>query len=51
MPAGFAVGLSFLVLWSASIYWGSRLDRERELRRAEQSAWEAQQDESGVSGD
>ncbi|AZN29742.1 DUF4233 domain-containing protein [Flaviflexus salsibiostraticola] len=54
MPAGFAVGLSFLVLWSASIYWGMRLDREREQRRAEQAAWEAEQedqDEQDVSGD
>lgn len=51
MPASFAVGLSFLALWTASIYWGNKLDRERERRRAEQAAWEAEhRDESDAPG-
>lgn len=42
MPAAFAVGLSFLALWIACLYWGTKLDRERAERRAEQAAWEAE---------
>lgn len=42
MPEAFAVGVSFLALWSASIYWGIKLDRERDQRRSEQAAWEAE---------
>lgn len=40
MPIALTVGISFLILWIASIYWGSKLDREREERRREQAEWE-----------
>ncbi|WP_182170398.1 DUF4233 domain-containing protein [Flaviflexus equikiangi] len=49
MPAAVVVGASFLALWVASIYWGIKLDRERDQRRAEQAAWEAAHDDGPIS--
>lgn len=40
LPEGFVVGITFLILWIAAIYWGAKLDRERDLRRYEQAEWE-----------
>ena len=47
MPIALIVGLSFLALWIASIYWGAKLDRERADRRREQTQWE----KDNMSGD
>lgn len=41
MPGSLVVSVVFLGLWIASLYWGVKIDREREQRRAEQAAWEA----------
>lgn len=41
MPGSLVVSIVFLGLWIASLYWGMRIDKEREQRRAEQAAWEA----------
>ncbi|MDO5724604.1 MAG: DUF4233 domain-containing protein [Flaviflexus sp.] len=41
MPGSLVVSIVFLGLWIASLYWGVKIDREREERRAEQAAWEA----------
>lgn len=49
MPAAFVVGISFLILWISSIYWGAKLDREREERRREQEAWERENREESES--
>lgn len=50
MPVSLVVGITFLALWVASIYWGSKLDREREVRRVEQAQWEAEQEANAHEG-
>lgn len=47
LPEGLVVGITFLILWVAAIYWGAKLDRERAERRFEQAEWERNNLEAG----
>lgn len=47
IPEALILGLSFLALWIASIWFGRKLDAERDVRREEQRQWELENPTEG----